>query len=54
MRNQLPGPVHRGSRKRVERLRPFDELPRDVWVIIGIAATMLAITIVILVRAMVR
>lgn len=51
-RNSMPGAVYRGSKKRVERLDVFDELPLNFWLIIGIAATMLALTVAILFRAM--
>ena len=51
-RNQLAGAAYRGSRKRVERLRPFDELPLDLWLIVGIAVMMLALTVALLYHAM--
>jgi len=53
-RNPRAAAAYRGSRKRIERLRPFEEMPLDFWLIIGIAATMLALTVAILYRAMVR
>ena len=42
-RNQMPGPVYRGSKKRLDRLSPFDELPGVFWAFLAIALLMLAL-----------
>ena len=51
-RNPRAAAVYRGSRKRIERLRPFEEMPLDFWLIIGIAAAMLGLTVMIIWRAL--
>ena len=42
-RNQLPGRVYRGSKRRLERLAPFEELPLNFWVILTVGLVMLAL-----------
>ena len=44
----MPGAVYRGSKKRVARLSPFEQLPIDFWLVVAIAAVMLAITAAII------
>jgi hypothetical protein len=51
-RNSMPGAVYRGSKKRVARLSPFEELPANFWLVVAIVATMLAITAAIIYNAM--
>jgi hypothetical protein len=48
----MPGAVYRGSKKRVARLSPFEELPSNFWLVVAIAATMLALTAAIIYDAM--
>jgi hypothetical protein len=48
----MPGAVYRGSKKRVARLSPFDEQPTTLWLVVAIAAIMLAITAAIVYKAM--
>jgi len=50
-RNSMPGAVYRASKKRVARLSPFEELPANFWMVVAIAAVMLAITAAIIYRA---
>ena len=42
-RNSLPGSAYRGSKKRVESLSPFDRLPADFWLFVGVALLMLGV-----------
>jgi hypothetical protein len=42
-RNSLAGSDYRGSRKRVDSLTPFDPLPADFWLFIGVALLMLGV-----------
>jgi hypothetical protein len=42
-RNQMPARVYRGSRRRLERFSPFEELPPGFWVYLAIALLMLAL-----------
>jgi hypothetical protein len=51
-RNALPGTAYRGSKKRVDRLSPFDPLPVDVWVFIAVAVIMLGISVAIIYNAL--
>jgi hypothetical protein len=44
----MPGAVYRGSKKHVTRLSPFEELPANFWLVVAIAAVMLAITAAII------
>ena len=48
----MPGAVYRGSRKRVTRLSPCEELPANFWLVVAIAAIMLAITAAVIYKAM--
>lgn len=47
-RNSMPGAVYRGSKKRIAQLSPFEELPTNFWLVVAIAAAMLAITAAII------
>ncbi|HEY3157346.1 MAG TPA: hypothetical protein VGJ78_00180 [Vicinamibacterales bacterium] len=49
-RNQMPASVYRGSKRRLERLSPFDELPSDFWLFLGIALLMLALCAALITR----
>jgi hypothetical protein len=42
-RNALPGAGYRGSKKIVDKLSPFDQLPIDFWLFIGVALLMLGV-----------
>jgi hypothetical protein len=44
----MPGAVYRGSKKRIAQLSPFEELPTNFWLVVAIAAAMLAITAAII------
>jgi hypothetical protein len=50
-RNSRPGIAYRGSHRRVNKLSPFDGLPVDFWVFISVALAMLAVSGVIVYRA---
>jgi len=47
-RNPKPGFVHRGSKKRVAKLSPFDELPVQFWLVVAIAGVMVVLSILLL------
>jgi len=47
-RNQKPGGIHRGSRKRIARLSAFERAPLQFWLVVAIAVFMLAISILLL------
>jgi hypothetical protein len=47
-RGQKPGFIYRGSKKRIARLSPFDNLPLRFWLVIAIAAFMLAVSLLLL------
>jgi hypothetical protein len=47
-RNSMPAAVYRGSKKRIAQLSPFEELPANFWLVVAIAAVMLAITAAII------
>jgi len=51
-RNSMPGRVYRGSKGRVARLSPFDELPANFWMIIAIGLFMLGLSAVLIYQAM--
>jgi hypothetical protein len=51
-RNSRPAVTYRGSKKRVDRLSPFDELPIAFWILVAIAASMLALSCAIIYAAM--
>jgi len=42
-RNQKPAVVYRGSKRRLERVSPFEELPLNVWVFLTVGLVMLAL-----------
>jgi hypothetical protein len=42
-RNQKPPVVYRGSKRRLERLSPFADLPATFWVVLAIGLLMLAL-----------
>jgi hypothetical protein len=42
-RNATPGLVFRGSKKRVAKLSRFERLPAEFWLVMAIAAVMLAV-----------
>ncbi len=42
-RNQRPAVVYRGSKRRLERLSPFADLPATFWVVLAIGLLMLAL-----------
>jgi hypothetical protein len=48
----MPGRVHRGSKRRVARLSPLDELPANFWMFIAIGLLMLGLSAVIIYQAM--
>ena len=50
-RGAMPGALFRGSKKRVARLSPFEQLPLTFWVVLAIALLMLALSAVLIVRA---
>ena len=50
-RNAMPGAVFRGSKKRVARISPFEQLPLNFWLVLAIALLMLALCAVLIVRA---
>jgi hypothetical protein len=47
-RGQKPGFVYRGSKRRVAKLSPFDDLPFQFWLVVAIAVFMLAISVLLL------
>jgi hypothetical protein len=51
-RHSMPGRVYRGSKGRVARLSPFDELPANFWMIIAIGLFMLGLSAVLIYQAM--
>jgi hypothetical protein len=51
-RNSLPGPAYRGSKKRVDSLLPFDQLPAGFWLFIAVALIMLGMSAVIIYNAL--
>jgi hypothetical protein len=51
-RNALPGTTYRGSKKRLDRLSPFDRPPADFWLFIAVSAIMLGISAAILYNAL--
>jgi hypothetical protein len=50
-RSAAPAAQYRGSRKRIDRLSPFDELPIGFWLVVGVAALMLAVSLAIIYAA---
>jgi hypothetical protein len=42
-RNQKQATLYRGSKRRVERLSPFAELPATFWIVLAIGLLMLAL-----------
>jgi hypothetical protein len=42
-RNQKPAVVYRGSKRRLERLSPFADLPVTFWLVLAIGLLMLAL-----------
>ena len=50
-RNSLPGAGYRGSKRRVARLNPLDELPANFWLFIAIALLMLGLSAVLIYQA---
>ncbi len=48
----MAGRIHRGSQKRIDRLSPFEQLPINFWLLMAVAAVMLAIAAAIIYQAM--
>ncbi|PYR82311.1 MAG: hypothetical protein DMF87_01830 [Acidobacteria bacterium] len=50
-RNSLPGAAYRGSKRRVARLSPLDELPANFWLVVAIAVLMLGLSAALIYHA---
>jgi len=50
-RNSLPGAAYRGSKRRVARLSPLDELPANFWLVVAIAVLMLGLSAALIYQA---
>jgi hypothetical protein len=48
----MPGRVYRGSKRRVARLSPLDELGAKFWLIIAIGLLMFGLSAVLIYQAM--
>jgi len=51
-RHSMTGAVYRGSRKRVARLSPFDELPGNFWLVLAVAVLMLGLSVALVYQAL--
>jgi hypothetical protein len=51
-RNSRPGVIYRGSKKRLERLEPFEELPANFWLLVAVALLMLVLSMALIYQAM--
>jgi len=51
-RNSMPGKVYRGSKRRVARLSPLDELRANFWLIIAIGLLVFGLSAVVIYQAM--
>jgi hypothetical protein len=47
-RNQKPGAIHRGSKKRIATLSPFERLPIQFWLVVAIAVLMLGLSVLLI------
>jgi hypothetical protein len=50
-RNSMPGAIYRGSRRRVDRLDPFGELPAAFWVFVAIGLAMFGLSLAMIYAA---
>jgi hypothetical protein len=51
-RNQKAAVVYRGSKRRLERVSPFEELTLNFWVFLTVGVVMLALCGVLIYRAL--
>jgi hypothetical protein len=47
-RGQKPGFIYRGSKKRVAKLSPFEQLPLQFWLVLAIAVFMFGLSLLLI------